>query len=371
MGPHARIVQGILDYARKHADWTLVGGPENVTLSIPRLKGWLGDGIIADVFTRKDELAAQKLGVPVVNLSGSLGKSELPRVSSDHRMIGQLGAEELLRCEIRRFGYYGLTGVWYSQERGRGFVERIDREGHQCSVLQAASTLEGRATWYGWLEELQQWLKTIQPPFGLMAVNDHRARMAVDACRQIGLNIPHDVAVIGTDNDLIACEASQPTLSTVARNDEAIGYKAAELLDALMSRKRVVRRAITIEPLGVISRGSTDMVAIDDPKLSAAVQFIRKHLDKPFNVEDLLREVGVSRRWLEYRFRDRFGRSPYAYLCEARIERAKLLLRRTPKLRLEEIARTCGFADVRSLRLVFHRLTGLRPIEYRRAEVSR
>jgi LacI family transcriptional regulator len=366
IGPHANIARGILNYAAQREHWTFVGGPENVTLSVLNLKAWRGDGIIAETLTKKEDRVARQLGLHVVSLSGSLPESDLPRVISDHRAIGCLAAEELLHCEIRRFAYYGLKDVWYSEQRCRGFVERIEREGFECSVLQAASTLEGKATWHGWLDELQQWLTTIQPPFGLMAVNDHRARMAVNACRQIGLYVPHDVAVVGVDNDPIACEASHPTLTTVARNDERIGYQAAKLLDQLMSGKRPSRSTVLVPPVGVVSRDSTDMVAVDDPKLSQAVQFIRQHLSEPFNVDDLLRQVAVSRRWLEYRFRDRFGRSPHDYISEARVERAKRLLEQTPKLHLNEIAKISGFTDSRNLRLVFHRQTGMTPAEYRR-----
>jgi LacI family transcriptional regulator len=370
IGPHANIVRGILSYAREHANWTFVGGPENVTLSVLQLKGWRGDGVIAEALTKKEDETARKLGLHVVSLSGSLPESDLPRVIVDHYQIGRLAAEELLRCEIRRFAYYGLKGVWYSQQRCQGFAERIAEEGYDCSILQVASTLEGKATWHGWLGELQQWLATLQPPFGLMGVNDHRARMAIEACRQVGWYVPHDVAVVGVDNDPIACEASSPTLTTVARNDEAIGYQAAQWLDRLISGNPPAERFIQIPPIGVVARESTDMVAVDDPKLSLAVQFIRQHQGESFNIEDVLRHAAVSRRWLEYRFRDRFGRSPHEYISESRVERAKLLLGRTPRLHLQEIAQACGFTDSRNLRLVFRRQTGMSPAEYRRTALS-
>jgi LacI family transcriptional regulator len=367
-GHHADRARGILDYARQHGDWTFVGGPENVALSMQRLRGWPGDGVIADLVTRREANAAGELGLPVVNVSGALADAGFPRVTNDNAQLGRLAAEELLRCEIRRFAYYGLKGVWYSQERCRGFAERIAEDGHACTVLRTASTLESRATWYGWLEELQQWLKRVQPPLGLMAVNDHRARMAVHACRQVGLHVPHDVAIVGVDNDQVACEASQPTLSSVACAGWEIGFRSAELLDQLMSRKRPPQGDVLVPASGVVPRQSTDMVAVDDPKLGAAVRFIRERLAEPFNVDDVLRHIDASRRWLEYRFRERFGHSPHEYICAARVERAKQLLTRTPKLRLSHVAEACGFTDTRNLRLVFRRSTGVTPAEFQRAE---
>ena len=188
-----------------------------------------------------------------------------------------------------------------------------------------------RRNWHHWLEGLRQWLKTMKPPFGVMAAHDIRARMVVDACHQLGLFVPHDVAVIGVDNDRLACEVSRPTLTSVARNGRQIGYRAAQLLDRLLSGRRPPKADVIVPVAGVVARESTDIVPVDDPNLSRAVRFIRGHLDQPFSVEDLLRHVSVSRRWLEYRFRERFGHSPHEYICEARIERAKQLVGRGDK----------------------------------------
>jgi len=108
------------------------------------------------------------------------------------------------------------------------------------------------------------------------------------------------------------------------------------------------------------------MIAIDVPELNAAVRFIREHLDQPFTIEDLLGQLSVSRRWLEYRFRERFGRSPHEYICEARVDQAKQLLIEPKSRTLEEVATACGLSGTRNLRLLFRRLTNMTPAEYRR-----
>jgi LacI family transcriptional regulator len=366
-GFHEEILQGIVEFAQKRGSWTFLTAPETYDMSVSGLAGWPGDGVIADIFTREEARAAHELGIPVVNLSGSLADAGLPRVMNDQRALGRLAAEHLLQCGIRRFAYYGVRGVWYARQRGEGFVRRLKEAGHTCVVLDAPKAFDKRRNWHHWLSELRGWLKTLQPPFGVMAASDIRARMVIDACRQLGLYVPHDVAVIGVDNDSFACEVSRPTLSSVARNAREIGYRAARLLDRLFSGRKPPKHDLIVPPLGVVARESTDIVPVDDPNLSRAVRFIREHVGQPFTVADLLREVPVSRRWLEYRFREHFGHSPHEYICEARIERAKQLLAEARKPSLEQIARSCGFSDTRNLRLVFHRFMGMAPSEYRRS----
>ena len=364
---HPEIIQGIVEFAKEHGSWTFLTAPETYDMSVLGLKGWPGDGVIADIFTQEEARAAHQLGMPVVNLSGALAAVGLPRVMNDQRAIGRLAAEHLLRCEIQHFGYYGVKDVWYSRERGQGFRERLAQAGHPCAMMDGAKAFGKKREWHHWHDEIRRWLKTIKPPLGVMATHDNRARMVVDACRQLGLVVPYDVAVIGVDNDRLACEMSQPTLSSVALNAREIGYRAAQLLQRMISGKRSPAGDVLVPPVGVVARESTDIVAIDDPDLNLAVRFIREHISKPFTVADMLREVSVSRRWIEYRFQERFGRSPHEYICEARVECARQMVIETDGLPLEQIAAVCGFNSARSFRLVFHRLTGMTPSQYQRA----
>ena len=114
-GFHQEIIQGIVEFAQQRGSWTFLTAPETYDMSVLGLKGWPGDGVIADIFTREEARAARELGIPVVNLSGALADVRLPRVMNDQHAIGRLAAEHLLRCEIRRFAYYGVKGVWYAR----------------------------------------------------------------------------------------------------------------------------------------------------------------------------------------------------------------------------------------------------------------
>ena len=213
---------------------------------------------------------------------------------------------------------------------------------------------------------LDRWLQRLPRPVGLLTTHDYLSRVVVDECLRLGLNVPHEVAVIGIGNDTVVCEFCQPTLSSVSRNAWRVGYEAAALLDRLMAGKNPPSHDITIPPDGVITRQSTDTVNVDDAEVAAAVRFISDHLNESFGVDRVMRQVTISRRQLELRFRSALGLSPYDYLCRVRVQAAKRLLERPEHTKLQKIAMSCGFSGIEHLHDVFYRITGTMPVEYHR-----
>ncbi|MBN2580914.1 MAG: substrate-binding domain-containing protein [Pirellulales bacterium] len=373
----ALCMRGIAEYAQEHGGWnflsslvTLIGAKE-FSITVSGLRGWPGDGVIAFINDLAEARAAKRLGIPVVALSGMIGNVELPRVMVDHYAIGRLGAEHLLQCGFRRLGFYGIRGPWYSRQRCRGFRDRAAEAGVPCSVFDQLPATDSRMSWQKRVAPVDQWLQTLKPPVGIMAVHDFRARILLEECNRLGLDVPHQVALIGADNDPTICENCQPTLSSVMRNAWQIGYAAAALLDKLISGKTPRQTEIVFPPEGVAQRRSTDTIAVDDPQVSAAVHLMHDHLAEVVGIESILAQVPVSRRFLEKRFQNLFGCTPYQYLCRLRIERAKQLLRNGERIKLRSLAKTCGFTNSDHMRLVFHRTTGLTPGEYRRKHASR
>jgi len=330
------------------------------------LKGWPGDGVIALITTKAAARAAVELGMPVVNMTGVLRDAGVPRVMVNQEAIGHLAAEHLLDCGLRRLAYYGFKNVLYSQQRCRGFVQRIEQAGGQCSIYEQPARTAPRQHWQQRMAGLMQWLETLELPVGLMAVHDYRARVVIDACQELGLHVPNDVALIGADNDETVCEFCRPTLSSVSRSGYKVGYEAATLLDRLMAGEPPPKEDILIPPDGVVNRRSTDTVAVDDPHVTAAVRHIREHVGEWFGVERLLQIVPVSRRRLEKQFKQFLGYTPHEYICRVRIERAKQLLTGSEKVKIMDVAAACGFPDTQRFRMVFMRLAGTTPSAYRR-----
>jgi LacI family transcriptional regulator len=362
-----QMLRGVTDYALQRGAWTFDMNPEAFDVSIRTLVRWSGDGVLTCLRTEAQVRAAQSLKVPVVNLAGSLPPCGLPRVMVDQEAIGRMAAEHLLDRGLLRAAYFGQQGVWYSQQRERGFVRRMKQAGGECSVLRAPCRFGAIHPWHRWRDRLEQWLKTLRFPVGILSVHDYRARMVLDACLHLKLRVPHDVALVGVDNNEVACEFSSIPLTSVARNSWREGYEAAALLDRLMAGKQPPKHDILIPPDRVVVRRSTDLEAMDDPHVAAATRLIHEHLGEPFGIKNLENRLGVSRRYLYYRFKQCLNCTPHQYISRARIERAKRLLAGPNKLKLHDIAEACGFSDTRCLRQVFQRITGQTLAEYCRS----
>jgi LacI family transcriptional regulator len=286
-------------------------------------------------------------------------------------MVGRFAAEHLLARRFHRFGYYGVRDLWYSEQRKIGFEDALRAAGYTSSSMETTSLIGSPRDWRRVGSELAKWLRSLRPPVGIMASWDLRAQMLSEACAMVGLRVPEDVAIVGVDNDPIACEFCIPQLSSVSRNDRHLGWQAANLLSQLIDGKRPPKLPIFIPPDGVVARRSTDTLVVEDPEIAEIVQLLRSQLSEVFGVERILQLTSLSRRQLEHRFCRSVGSPPYAFLNELRIERAKVLLASPRKQTLTKVASECGFKELRRFRLVFRRLTKLSPAEYRRRAITK
>lgn len=369
-------VRGVMDYADEHGGWSVTTSPPPLAnageepLRLSHLRGWPGDGVIASVLNQADVRTARRLGIPVLSMASTMRDTGLPRVRPDHYAMGRMAAEHLLERGLRRLAYYGIQGFWFSEERCRGFVERAEQAGATCDVLEVPWQMETATNWRKRTGLLVRWLKQLRPPVGLLAVQDYRARAAIEQCERLGLCIPHDMAVIGMEDNTTLCEFCRPTLSSVARDSWRQGYEAATMLDRLMDG-RPTPTDVVIPPAGIVARQSTDTISVEDPHLAAALHFIHDHLDESFGIEQVVKATSISRRQLEIRFRRVLGCTPHDYLSRKRIEQVKQLLAGPEKVKLHKIAIACGFPGAKGMRLVFKRVTGMTPLEYRRAKQVR
>jgi len=359
------LLRGISDYARQKCNWVLHANPEVFDRGLRDLIGWPGHGLIGVLRSKADLALAASLGFPVVNLSGALRETQVPRVMVDQVAMGRMAAEHLLACGLSQFAYYGEREMWYSQQRKDGFEQRLAEAGFSCEVFDASTRFGSRNPWYKWMEPVETWLKTLQPPVGLLAVHDYAGVMLVEACLRVGIRVPEDAAVIGVGNDPITCEFCPVPLTSIARSNREVGYEAAALLDRMMAGDQPPPGDILINPEGVVRRRSTEVLIVNDHQLQTAVYYIQEHLDQRLCVKTLCRQLSISHRLLDLRFKQHLGCSPREYLSRTRVERAKQLLSVRESAKLQEVANACGFHSVRHLRAAFKRITGVTPAEFR------
>jgi LacI family transcriptional regulator len=284
-------------------------------------------------------------------------------VETDDKAIAEAAAQHLLDRNFRQLAFCGDDRFNWSRWRCEHFQRAAAAAEAACSVYRP--TARARRDWDAMENDIGQWLLSLPRPVGVMACYDIRARHVLDACRRVGLDVPDQVAVIGVDNDEFLCDLSDPPLSSVAPDTRRTGYMAAALLDRLMSgRERHRGQAIFVQPLGVVSRRSTDVFALGDADVSAAVRFIREHACEGIAVKDLLAEVPLSRRVLEDRFRKLVGRTPHDEITRVRFDRVRQLLRET-RLPLADVAQRSGFRNVEYMTTAFRREFGMSPKVYR------
>jgi LacI family transcriptional regulator len=209
-----------------------------------------------------------------------------------------------------------------------------------------------------------KWLEQLPKPVGIMACNDIRGQQVVNACRHLGLLVPDEVAVTGVDNDEVLCELSDPPLTSVAPNTGRIGYEAAALLELMMKGGERPKVPIAIPPLGIVTRRSTDVLAIPDRPIAAALRLIREHACDGIRVPDLLKVAALSRSVFERRFVQAVGRSPKAEILRVQLARARQLLTETD-VPLPQVAERCGFKHPEHFSTIFREKTGTPPGQFR------
>ncbi len=364
-----RLIRGVVGYVRKHGPWDLWvdARGQNEPMRLP--PGWRGDGIIARV---SDHHTARHVGdarLPAINVSGiELRGVRFCRVTTDLRKVGRLAAEHLRDRGLMHFAYATVLRLGYVQHQYQGFVDALAEADCRCSNYHPSFQSNSRQGWEAQEQELGQWLTPLPKPVGILAWGTTLGRQLIESCHRFGLRVPEDVAVIGGDYDELLCETCTPALSGVAVPSEQLGHEAALQLDRLMHGALAV--SIQIPPQGVVARQSTDLLAVEDEDLALAIRFIRDHAAQPIEVEDVVREVAISRRRLERGFHKVLGRSPLAEIRRQHLAAAKRLLAETD-LPIPDVAAAAGFGAPTHFALIFKRETGLSPLKYRTATRAR
>jgi LacI family transcriptional regulator len=288
--------------------------------------------------------------------------SRVSEIRPDSHAAGRLAAEHLIERGFREFAFCGYPGENWSRRREEGFCERLQESGFRSHVYPPRRKV--RMAWYREQPAVTAWLESLPKPVGVMACNDVRGRQIIDACMTGKMHVPNDVAVVGVDEDRLLSEFSNPPLSSVALNAEQAGYRAAELLDGMMSGRVKQQQLILVEPLWVVARPSTDVIAVDDRDVAKTLMYIRDHAKRPIGVLDAVKHSAMSRRALEIRFHRSLGRSIRDEIERVRLNWAKQLLVET-NLPVQKIADNAGFNSVSYLSKVFRRATGTTLTQYR------
>jgi LacI family transcriptional regulator len=358
-----QLIMGVARFARLHGPWSFYKEPIGLKSSIPHLARWKPDGIIMrDSMINKELL---KLRIPtILAIHNSAYPKNLPVIRTDSRAIAKMASEHLVQKGFTRFAYCGFDGFEWSDQRKKHFARCNSDAGHETHLY---TSLKGGKVpdWEDEQRRVADWIRGLPKPVGLMTCNDDQGQHILEVCKLTGFRVPEDVAVIGVDNDPMICEIGDPPLSSVALNVESAGYETARLLDGLFRGRKMHGQQILVSPTHVVQRQSTDILAVNDPEVAAAIRFIRANAKNKILVRDVVRETRVSRRTLEQRFKKTIHKSVYDEIRQVRVEWISRLLMETD-LPVSQITALFNFTDVEHISRYFRKEKGMGLREFRK-----
>lgn len=359
------IIEGVWQYAQQHGPWLLEmqpGEPDEST-DVPR--GWTGDGVIASVQTRQLAARLRTLGVPVVNVSGSRREEvDFPRVTSDAKAVVRMALTHLREKGLRHIAFCGEPQRPFIDFWTEAFQTVMAEEGMEAVIYQPSARIGPQAGVEARQNDRRRWIESLPKPVGIIGWATGICRHLAMACTESGVMVPEDVAILSLETEDLLGRVVHPPLSGVDIPVRRIGFEAAAQLDRLLHGKAADPHEIDLQPLGVTTRQSTDLVACADPQIQQALRFIRDHAHEGIDVRTVLKAVPMARRSLERRFQDLLGRSPAEEIRRVKLDKVRHLLDST-NMPVPDIAEACGFKYVEHMIPVFKKHHGNTPSRYR------
>jgi len=360
---------GVWRYLREHGGWELATQQGMPWLDWDTLQRFRGDGIIAVVYTQAEYHALRRRRrTACVNICARCETPALATVYSDNPAIGRLAAETLWETGVRRFAFVGRPDFVHDRVRGEGFRMELARRGADCETIEVQSLKDHPADSVD-MKLIGRSLRELVRPVGIFAAHDQLGCQVLSACRKLAIEVPNEAAVLGVNDFHVLCETAQPPLSSIRQQAARTGYEAARLLTAIVEGRADPKTQILLPPGPVVRRRSTDMLAVGDPDVLEALEFVRQRFEDPITAADVAGHVAVSRRGLDKRFVAAVGQTVAAELLKVRLRHGMELLAQT-ELSTTAVSLRCGFSSISSFYRAFQNATGMTPSQYRKRSTN-
>ncbi|MFA7670443.1 MAG: LacI family DNA-binding transcriptional regulator [Burkholderiaceae bacterium] len=213
------------------------------------------DGIVLASTMLSSRLAAHchAANIPVVLFNRVAVVQEVSTVVSDNEEGGRLAAQLLVKTGARRIGFIaGLEDSSTSQERERGFVEELQRQGQTLFARETGQydfALAAAAT--------RRMFHKPEKPDALFVGNDHMAFAVLDTVRnEFGLAVPDDVQVIGFDNVPQSAWGGYQ-LTTIEQNADLMTQATVSILLERISSGLSMGAGHVKTPVAMVHRATT------------------------------------------------------------------------------------------------------------------
>jgi AraC family transcriptional regulator len=137
------------------------------------------------------------------------------------------------------------------------------------------------------------------------------------------------------------------------------GRLYGESLGTAIAARLVQNYAVTRPSLEFKTNG------LSQSQLKRVIDYIKANLTQDLSILDLATLTGMSESHFSRSFKKSVGISPYQYLVQQRVERAKQLLEHQ-SMAISTIALNCGFANQTHLTKVFRQMIGVTPKAYQK-----
>jgi LacI family transcriptional regulator len=357
-----QLITGIAHYSKLNGPWSFYKEPTDLKSSIPKLAKWEPDGIIMrDSLTSKELL---KLKIPtIIVVHSSSYPQDLPFIKTDSKSISKLASQHFIEKGFKNLAFCGFSNYKWSKGREL-FFNKFNSESGLITYNYVSPKNIGN-NWENEQPYIIKWIQELPKPVGIFACNDDRGQHILEVCKFINIKVPEEVAVIGSDNDPMICELSDPPLTSIALNVESAGFETAKLLDQLIDKKRITKKEILVTPSHIVQRQSSNILAIEDPEVLHAIQYIKNNAKNKILVKDVVDITGVKRRTLEKRFRKSIHRSIYDEIRLVRVELITKLLLET-NLSITKITTFFDFTDGDHISRYFKKEKGAGLREFRK-----
>lgn len=362
--PDHRFERGVARFA-KEAGWHLsLDGIYNMGLP----HGWRGDGCLAQCSREDTTRFVKSLNIPVINLYLNPEREEFPGIGEDNRAVGIMGAEYFLERGFHNFAVYRPDNNFTAQERMAGFAETVQAAGHQVADLLWDPGKAGADT--EWVERkayLTRVLGEQAKPLAVFCIDDMAGLHIIEVCRDIGLDMPYQVAVLGVGDMPVAGDCSAVPLSSVRIDTESVAYRAAAMLNELMEGRELEERHVLVPPTGIVERRSTSTIAVQHPAGQVAVRFMLENYTLPIGPREIAAAGGLTRSQWTYICKEELGKGPAALLEDVRMKSVLRMLKETD-FTVARVALESGLGTALRLLRIFQRRLGTSPGAWRKQQ---
>ncbi|BCU78121.1 substrate-binding domain-containing protein [Luteolibacter sp. LG18] len=365
------LLEGITEWARAN-EW-------DVDLSsvrhgqLPPASGF--DGVLTTVSNQKIANWLSRLDCPVVRMLDATfpklarATAQYPAVNYDAEAAGRLGAEHLLTVGRPTFVFCRQSVGSESLATKRGFVRAIRESGREPVVLDFMKDNPELSRNHAAPRDLvREWmvakLQALPLPVAIMADDDRCALDLMAAARSIGLSVPGDLAILGSQNQRHLLGVSPVEISSVDVNLQEVGRSAAALLADLVNGAKKPGRPLLVQPVQVDARASTSLYIGPHRGVRRAMSFIRENFAQPLTVADVAKQAGLTARGLQKALLQEAGLTLVKEITRLRLEAAMRLLGETA-YNLNEIAERTGLGDAKNLCRLFQKYHGVTPRKWR------